>query len=153
MPFGDPHPVSALRVQLNVALCHSWFGSGPWDDLGARWLDRHPLSAAPREVAEICTVSMPLLGTIVDVCTRTRMQAFHGTYLAKLANPERVSPAELKRLADRAGDSLYTSTYLQRTEAMRILSLTVLRGLESTEPPTAMRDWLRRLGGDRAVAA
>lgn len=153
MPFGDPHPVSALRVQLNVALCRSWFGAGPWDDLGARWLDRFPLSAAPREVAEICAVSMPLLGTIVDVCTRTRMQAFHGTYLAKLANPERVSPAELKRLADRAGDSLYTSTYLQRTESMRILSLTVLRGLDSTEPPTAMRDWLRRLGGDRAVAA
>lgn len=154
MPFGDPHPVSALRVQLNVALCRSWFGSGgPWDDLGARWLNRHPLSAAPREVAEICAVSMPLLNTIVDVCTRTRMQAFHGTYLAKLANPEAVSPPELKRLADRAGDSLYTSTYLQRTEAMRILSLTVQRGLESTEPPTAMRDWLRRLGGDRAIAA
>jgi hypothetical protein len=153
MPFGDPHPVSALRVQLNVALCRSWFGAGPWDDLGARWLDRHPLSAAPREVAEICTVSLPLLSTIVDVCTRTRMQAFHGTYLAKLANPERVSPPELKRLADRAGDALYTSTYLQRTESMRILSLTVLRGLESNEPPTAMRDWLRRLGGDRAVAA
>ena len=153
MPFGDPHPVSALRVQLNVALCRSWFGPGPWDDLGARWLHRHPLSAAPREVAEICAVSMPLLNTIVDICTRTRMQAFHGTYLAKLANPEGVSPAELKRLADRAGDSLYTSTYLQRTEAMRILSLTVQRALESTEPPTAMRDWLRRLGGDRAVAA
>jgi hypothetical protein len=98
-------------------------------------------------------VSLPLLSTIVDVCTRTRMQAFHGTYLAKLANPERVSPPELKRLADRAGDALYTSTYLQRTESMRILSLTVLRGLESNEPPTAMRDWLRRLGGDRAVAA
>ena len=55
-----------------------------------------PLTAAPGEVAEIVTVSMPLLKTIVDVCTRTRMQAFHGTYLAKLANPERVSPNELE---------------------------------------------------------
>ena len=93
------------------------------------------------------------LNSIVDVCTRTRMQAFHGTYLAKLANPEWVSPAELKRVADRAGESLYTSTYLQRTDALRILALTVLRGLESPEPPTAMRDWLQRLGGDRSVAA
>jgi hypothetical protein len=153
MPFGDPHPLAVLRVHLNVALCRSWFGPGPWDDLGIRWMHRHPLSAAPREVAELVTVSMPLLNTIVDVCTRTRMQAFHGTYLAKLANPERVSPHELDRLAERAGDSLYTSTYLQRTESMRILSLTVLRGLDSTEPPTAMREWLRRVGGDRAVAA
>lgn len=153
MRFGDPHPIAALRVQLNVALCRSWFGPGPWDDLGTRWLNRHPLSAAPENVAEILAVSMPLLPTIVDVCTRTRMQAFHGTYLAKLANPERVSPNELNRLLERAGDSLYTSTYLQRTEALRILSLTVLNGLESTEPPTMMRDWLRRVGGDRAVAA
>lgn len=150
---GDPHPVSALRVQLNVALCRSWFGPGVWDDLGARWLTRHPPASAPRDVREICTISLPLLPVIVDVCTRTRMQAFHGTSLAKLANPEAVSPAELKRLADRAGDSLYTSTYLQRTEAMRILSLTVQQGLASTESPTTMRDWLRRLGGDRAVAA
>jgi hypothetical protein len=153
MPLGDPHPVSVLRVQLNVALCRSWFGPGPWDELGARWLSRYPFQTAPREVAEICTVSMPLLNSIVDVCTRTRMQAFHGTYLAKLANPECVSPAELKRLADRAGESLYTSTYLQRTDALRILALTVLRGLESPEPPTVMRDWLQRLGGDRLVAA
>jgi hypothetical protein len=153
MPFGDPHPLGALRVQFNVALCASWFGRGPWDDLGQRWLDRHPLTLAPREVAAIFAVSVPLLPTIVDVCTRTRMQAFHGTYLAKLANPERVAPAELDRLAERAGDTLYTSTYLQRTEAMRILALTVLRALDSTDPPTLMRDWLRRLGGTRAVAA
>ncbi len=153
MLIGDPHPFAALRVQFNVALCRSWFGPGPWDDLGRRWLNRHPVTAAPGDVAEIMARSLPLLGTVVDVCTRTRMQAFHGTFLAKLANPERVAPSELDRLAERAGDSLYTSTYLQRTEAMRILSLTVLRGLESTEPPTAMRDWLRRVGGDRAVAA
>ena len=140
MPFGDPHPLGALRVQFNVALCASWFGRGPWDDLGQRWLDRHPLTLASREVAAIVAVSMPLLPMIVDVCTRTRMQAFHGTYLSKLANPERVAPAELVRLAERAGDTLYTSTYLQRTEAMRILALTVLRALDSTDPPTLMHD-------------
>lgn len=153
MPFGDPHPLAALRVQFNVALCGSWFGRGPWTDLGERWLDRHPLTLASPEVAAIVAESMPLLPTIVDVCTRIRMQAFHGAPLAKLANPERVAPAELDRLAQRAGDSLYTSTYLQRTEAMRILSLTVVRGLESTDPPTLMKDWLCRLGGQRAVAA
>jgi citrate lyase beta subunit len=38
MPIGDPHPLGMLRVQFNVALCQSWFGAGPWDALGARWL-------------------------------------------------------------------------------------------------------------------
>jgi hypothetical protein len=150
---GDPHPVAALRVQLNVALCRSWYGAGPWDDLGARWLDRHQPAIAARDVAEVFAASMPLLPTIVDVCTRRPMRAFGGAPLSALANPERVSTAELERLAERAGDSLYTSTFLARTEALRILSLTVQRGLQSPEPPVVMRDWLRRMGGDRALAA
>ncbi|HEY0167648.1 MAG TPA: hypothetical protein VGB75_11465 [Jatrophihabitans sp.] len=153
MPFGDPHPIAALRVHFNTALCRTWFGPGPWDELSERWLARHPLSAAPKDAAEIVAASMPLLERLADVCTRTRMQAFNGTYLAKLADPRRVAPGELKRLADRAGASLYTSTYLQRVEPMRILSLTVLRGLDSVDPPIAMRNWLLRLGGDRSVAA
>ncbi len=81
------------------------------------------------------------------------MQAFHGNPLAALADPRRVAPGELSRLADRAGPSLYTSSYLQRLEPMRILALTVLRGLESRTAPTEMESWLRRLGGDRSMAA
>ena len=84
---------------------------------------------------------------------RSPMRAFHGVPLATLADPRRVAPAELARLADRAGTSLYTSSYLQRLEPMRILALTVLRGLESPTTPSEMETWLRRLGGDRSIAA
>ncbi|MET3948635.1 hypothetical protein ABIB49_003360 [Arthrobacter sp. UYCu512] len=150
---GDPHPISALRVQFNVALCRSWYGAGPWDVLGAGWLARYPLGQAPRDVAEIMAESMPLLPTIVDVCTRQPMQAFHGVPLAALADPRRLSPAELDRLAQRSGDSLYTSNHLQRLEPLRILALSVLRGLESQNTPTEMRTWLSRLGGERPIAA
>lgn len=150
---GDPHPISALRVQFNVALCRSWFGAGPWDALGARWLARHPPGQAPQEVAEIMAESLPLLPTIVDVCTRQPMQAFHGVPLAALADPRRLAPAELDRLAQRAGGSLYTSSHLQRLEPLRILALSVLRGLDSRTTPTEMRTWLSRLGGERPLAA
>jgi len=150
---GDPHPFGAVRVQFNVALCRSWFGRGPWDELGSRWMKRHPLAKAPTEAAAIMNASMPLLPTIVDVCTRTPMQAFQGNSLAALADPRRAAPAELDRLAARAGPSLYTSSYLQRQEPMRILALTVLRGLESRTAPMEMETWLRRLGGDRSMAA
>ncbi|MFD4351473.1 hypothetical protein ACFWPX_02885 [Nocardia sp. NPDC058518] len=153
MPIGDPHPISALRVQFNAALCRSWFGTGPWDDLARRWMDRHPLEHAAPDVRAVVGASMSLLPGIVDVCTRMPMRAFNGVPLSALADPRRVSPNELNRLADRAGASLYTSTYLQRVDPMRILALTVLRGLESPNPPTEMENWLRRMGGDRAVAA
>ncbi|MGW4124413.1 hypothetical protein [Nocardia sp. NPDC004711] len=153
MPLGDPHPVAALRVQFNVVLCRSWFGAGPWDALGARWADRHPIADAPPEVAAVIRASLPLLPAIVDVCTRRPMAAFHGVPLATLADPRRVAPVELARLAKRSGTSLYTSTYLQRVEPMRILALTVIRGLESSTASAEMEPWLRRIGGSRTVAA
>jgi hypothetical protein len=153
MLIGDPHPISALRVQFNVALCRSWFGQGPWDDLGARWLARYPLAHASSEVEEIMQASLPVLGELADVCTRAPMRAFHGSSLSALADPRRLARGELDRLAERAGPSLYTSSYLQRQEPMRILALTVLGGLESNSPPVEMDTWLRRLGGDRAIAA
>jgi hypothetical protein len=153
MPIGDPHPVAMVRVQFNVALCRSWFGPGPWDALGARWLTRYPLAQAPSEVAEVIRASMPLLPAIVDICTRVPMNAFHGAALSTLADPRRVAPAELNRLAERAGASLYTSSFLQRQEPMRILALTVLRGLDSKTAPIEMETWLRRVGGDRSIAA
>jgi len=46
MPFGDPHPLGALRVQFNVALCASWFGRGPWDDARPTAASR-PASPSP----------------------------------------------------------------------------------------------------------
>jgi hypothetical protein len=153
MLIGDPHPVSALRVQFNVALCRSWYGPGPWDALGTRWLARYPLAHASSEVAELFRTTLPALPELVDVCTRAPMRAFHGSPLSELADPRRVAPAELDRLAERAGPSLYTSSYLQRQEPMRILALTVLRGLESKTAPVEMEAWLRRLGGDRSIAA
>ncbi|MFD6393320.1 hypothetical protein [Nocardia sp. NPDC060259] len=153
MPIGDPHPIAALRVQFNVALCRSWFGAGEWDALGARWMARHPLAKARPEVAAVIQASLPLLPAVVDTCTRRSMQAFGGVSLATLADPRRVAPAELNRLADRAGPSLYTSSYLQRQEPMRILALTVLRGLESKTAPIEMETWLRRVGGERSKAA
>jgi len=83
----------------------------------------------------------------------TPMHAFHGNSLAALADPRRAAPAELDRLTARAGPSLYTSSYLQRQESMRILALTVMRGFESRTAPTEIEAWLRRLGGDRSIAA
>lgn len=150
---GDPHPISALRVQFNVALCRSWFGAGPWDSLGARWAERHPLDQAPPDIARIVAESIPALPILVDVCTRLPMRAFGGVPLSALADPRRVSSAELTRFADRAGDSLYTSAYLQRTDPLRILAYTVLHGYNAATQPVAIEDWFRRMGEERAVAA
>jgi hypothetical protein len=155
MPLGDPHPFGWLRVQFNAALCRSWYGPGPWDDLAQVWARRHPFAGGSPLAAEVARASLPVLDRIADACTRTPMRAFGGRPLAELADPRRVSPMELRRLADRAGPSLYTSSYLRRLEPMRILAWMVLRAQEGT-PGGGVREieaWLRRVGGDESAKA
>jgi hypothetical protein len=153
---GDPHPMGLLRVVFNAALCRAWYGAGPWDELARTWLHRHPLQAATTESALVTRASLPLLPAIVEVCTRRPMLAFGGRPLSALVDPRRVAPAELRRLADGAGAALYTSSYLQRLEPMRVLAWSVLRSQHPNDDGSATRDleaWLRRLGGDRMAAA
>jgi hypothetical protein len=81
------------------------------------------------------------------------LRAFGGVPLSALADPRSVAPAELARLAGRAGASLYTSSYLQRLEAMRVLAWTVLNGQSATGSDDGVELWLRRIGGAAAAAA
>ena len=80
------------------------------------------------------------------------MAAFHGNPLSGLADPSKVSPGALARLAERAGPSLYTSSYLQRLESLRILAWTVLQAQShdgSGGGRPQVESWLRTLGGSK----
>lgn len=161
MPPGDPHPFPLIRVLFNAALCRSWFGAGPWDDLARTWLQRHPPESRAGEAAALVRLSLPALGDLVDVCTRRRMAAFRGRPLHELANPRRVSPQALAALDRRAGPSLLTSSYLARREPLRIMAWLSTRSLADPANAAAHRralhDWIRGLGGamqsDRPVIA
>lgn len=152
MPLGDPHPFGWLRVQFNIALCREWYGEGPWDELAQTWAGRHPIEAAGPLAREVIAASLPLLPRIVEACTRRPMAAFHGRPLSGLADPAKASPAALARLAERAGPSLYTSSYLQRLESLRILAWTVLQAQSHDEGHGGrpqVESWLRTLGGSK----
>jgi hypothetical protein len=148
--LGDPHPFGWLRVRFGAALCRDWFGAGPWDALEAVWVGRHLLEAAPGLAAEVARVSVPLLPRLAQECLRAPMRAFGGVPLSALVDPRRVAPAELERFAARAGAALYTSSYLRRVDAMRILAWTVLNG--TNDRGGGMDPWLRDLGGQRSAA-
>jgi hypothetical protein len=154
--FGDPHPFPFIRVMFNVALCRSWYGVGPWDDVAAAWTHRHPPESAGGEVAALTRASLAALCDIVEVCTRQPMTAFGGVPLSALLDPRRVSPTALEALARQAGPSLLTSSYLRRREPLRILALLATQAVldpgRAAEHRARLMAWVSALGADTATA-
>jgi hypothetical protein len=154
--FGDPHPFPFVRVLFNVALCRSWFGAGPWDDVAATWMHRHPPDRVGGHGGALARASLGAMTDIVDVCTRQPMAAFRGAPLSGVLDPRQVSPAALDRLAREAGASLLTSSYLRRREPLRILGYLATRAVldpaGAREHRAQLTRWVSDLGADTATA-
>jgi hypothetical protein len=154
---GDPHPFPIIRVLFNIALCRSWYGTGPWDDIASAWLRRHPPEAVDRDIGDLTRASMAAMPDIVDVCTRTPMVSFGGVPLAGVLDPRHVAPTQLFSLAQQAGASLLTSSYLRRREPLRILAYLATRAVldpaRAEEHQTRLNTWVSDLGADAAPGA
>jgi hypothetical protein len=152
MPLGDPHPFAWIRVAFNVALCRTWFGNGPWDEVGNAWLARHDPAAAGPLVEHVARVSMAAMPDIVQLCTRTPMRSLRGAALCEVLDPRRVSPAALTALEQQAGGSLLTSSYLRRRQPLTVLALLTTRAV--LDPGGAaghrnrLRSWICDVGAD-----
>jgi hypothetical protein len=146
---GDPHPAAWLRVLLNVELCRTWFGAGPWDELGAAWRSRHDPSRLTDPDAQVARVSQFVLSQIADVCTRRPYKSFGGRPISALADPSRVSPVSLAEFSRASGDSLVTSSFLARHDSLRVLAVLTseqpLAPAAATARTARLHDWLARL--------
>lgn len=143
LPLGDPHPFAWIRVAFNVALCRSWYGEGPWDDVGSAWAGRHdPVTAGPL-VEHLARASLAAMPDIVQLCTRTPMRAFRGAALCDVLDPRRVSPPALASLEQQAGGSLLTSSYLRRRQPLTLLTLLTTRAVLDPAGAAGHRDRLR----------
>lgn len=146
---GDPHPPGLVRVVFNCRLLKMWFGAGPWDDLAAAWLQRHPVESA-HSLAPITPEVVGVLDNVAEICSMTPMRAFRGSAFGDVLDPRRVSPSSLDAFERQAGATVLTSTYLQRQEPIRILALLTLRSVDDPERikehRRALVDWVRALG-------
>jgi hypothetical protein len=154
---GDPHPVAYLRVLLGVQMCVRFFGAGPWDSLGAAWVDAYPLASAPPAMRALAERSVPLLPRIAELCLLAPMRAFRGKPLVAFVDPLRVRPDALARLAHEAGRSLMTSSHWVQQEALRLLALSSYRAATEPERSVELAEqyeaWMLRLGTPLAAAA
>ncbi|REE87377.1 hypothetical protein A8990_10922 [Paenibacillus taihuensis] len=148
--LGDPHPISFLRVLMNVEMCRLYFGRGPWDDLALAWQRSYPIHQVSALERPLLEKSMKILPDIAEICLTMPMKAFGGRPLQALVNPGRVSPQALDALVKQAGSALFTSTHWVGTECLRLLALS---GMRLSHDSAGMRevlreqdDWMIRLG-------
>lgn len=124
---NDPHPISYLRVLLNIQMCKEFFGAGPWDDLETNWRATYDSNAYASPDISIITRSLSLLPLISRIALKASYQCFGGKTLSQLVNPLQVSPSNLAILENTLGDTGLTQTSNVQRYSLQILALTGFR--------------------------
>lgn len=146
----DPHPISYVRVLLNLEMCRQFFGAGPWDAMEEAFKNDYDIQLVnfpSVELVKLCTNAVP---DVVRLLLKTPYRAFGNRPLTQLINPEKVSPRELEKLEYLAGPALYTSHAWIWKESIRLLALNGYRiGLGTGDLPALYKqqeEWMMKLG-------
>ncbi|MGB5434349.1 MAG: hypothetical protein WBM98_00550 [Maribacter sp.] len=146
----DPHPITYIRVLLNIGMCRLFYGNGPWDNLEASFKATYDLERSRSSDKETINQCEKALDNVVKLLLTKPYRCFGNQSLSKLLPPERVSPKELERLEYLAGPSLYTSHAWIAKESLRILALNGLKIGSTTQNLPSLyqqqEDWMTRLG-------
>ncbi|MGA9522246.1 MAG: hypothetical protein WBV82_12320 [Myxococcaceae bacterium] len=154
---GDPHPLPALRVLLNIQLCQRWFGAGPWDEMSRAWRSAYPLRSIPASRRGFFVRSLHALPRIAEVCLLSPMPGFGGAPITRFVDPTRARPDRLLELERVAGPALYRSPHYLRTESIRLVALAGLKAALAPERTSEIVEqteaWMTRLGSPAREAA
>jgi hypothetical protein len=146
----DPHPISYIRVLLNIAMCKHYFGFGPWDKLEESFKHTYDLSLLQSEERSLIIKCTSASLDAAKILLARSYNCFGNRSLAQLIPPERVSPKELEKLEYMAGPSLYTSHAWISKECLRILALNGYKIGSNTKDLVALykqqEEWMTKLG-------
>lgn len=119
----DPHPISYLRVLLNIEMCRLFYGRGPWDELEAAFKNDYDINLVSFHSTGLIKLCVPALPDAVHLILKTAFRCFGGRTLSQIIPPEKASPQALQKLAYIAGPALYTSHAWIWNECIRLLAL------------------------------
>lgn len=120
---GDPHPISYLRVLLNIELCRRCFGAGPWDEMQQAFRNEYDIEKANFSSVPLIKLCIQAIPDAASLILFLPLQAFGNRSLSQLIPPERVSPQSLEKLEFLAGPALFTSHAWIWSESIRLLAL------------------------------
>ncbi len=154
---GDPHPLPALRVLLNIQLCQRWFGAGPWDEMSSAWRSAYPLRSVPAARRSFFMRSLQVLPRIAELCLLGAVPGFGHAPIVRFVDPALVRPDRLLELERTAGPALYRSPHYLRTENIRLVALSGLKAAlepeRSAEIVKQTEAWMTTLGTPLQEAA
>ncbi len=147
---GDPHPISYLRVLMNIEMCRQFYGAGPWDDLELSFKNDYDIASANYPSVELIQLCVAALPDAVRLILKSPYHAFRNRSLSQMVPPDRVSPRNLQKLEYIAGPALYTSHAWLWKECIRILAINgyyigIGRG-DLTALYKQQEEWMIRLG-------
>lgn len=119
----DPHPISYIRVLMNIEMCRQFYGVGPWNDLEEAFkydYDTNLVSFPSIGLIKMCEKALP---DVVQILLKKSYRAFNNRSLSQVISPERVSPKELEKLEYLAGPALFTSHAWIWKECLRLLAI------------------------------
>lgn len=147
---NDPHPISYLRVLLNVEMCRQFFGKGPWDDLEDSFKNTYDINLVNFSSVGLIRICADALSDAVNLILKTPYQCFGGRALSQIISPSKVSPQALERLEYVAGPALYTSHAWVWNECIALLALNGYRiGTGEGDLPALYKqqeEWMMKLG-------
>ncbi|MDF2188384.1 hypothetical protein [Paraflavitalea sp. CAU 1676] len=146
----DPHPISYLRVLMNIEMCRQFYGAGPWDDLEEAFKDTYDINMIAVPSVGLINLCVSALPDVVNILLKRKFRAFGERSLSAVILPERVSPRELEKLEQQAGPALYTSHAWIWKECLRLLALGGYKiGLGKGDLPALYKqqeEWMTKLG-------
>ena len=118
----DPHPISYLRVLMNIEMCRQFYGVGPWDNLEMSFKNDYDINLVNYPSVELIKMCEAALPDAVRLILKSPYHAFNDQSLSQIIPPERVSPQALQKLEYVAGPALYTSHAWLWKECIKILA-------------------------------
>ncbi len=146
----DPHPISYIRVLMNIEMCRQFYGHGAWDDLEEAFKNDYDINLVNFPSIGLVKMCVDALPDVVALLLKASYRAFNNRSLAQIIPPAKVSPRELERLEYLAGPALFTSHAWIWKECLRLLALNGYRiGLGRGDLPALYKqqeEWMTRLG-------
>jgi len=146
----DPHPISYIRVLLNIEMCRQFYGNGPWDELESAFKNDYDVNLVNFSSVGLIKLCVSALPDAVHLILKSSFHCFGNRSLSQIIPPNKASPQALEKLEYLAGPSLYTSHAWIWNESIRLLALNGYKIGTGKGDLAALykqqEDWMTKLG-------